>query len=205
MLFIVAVHIAAIAALMSAKMEIGRIIKEPPIQVTLYPDPPPPPPNNTRATRPTPQQPVNEWVSHPVTKVDAHPVDPPPVDVGGTSTFDPGPTVGPTFIPTPLPPLPTKPIGIRADARLLTPASQLRPPYPANKLANEEEADLHLRLSIGADGRVTAVEPIGRADPVFLDAARRYLVAHWRYSPGSVDGRAIATTTVITLSFRLDV
>jgi protein TonB len=80
----------------------------------------------------------------------------------------------------------------------------LRPPYPESKLANEEEAVLHLRLGIAADGRVTSVEPVGRADPVFLDAARRYLIAHWRYSPATVDGRAVASTEVITLSFRLD-
>lgn len=201
MLFIVAAHIAAIAALMSARMEVMQHGREPPITVDLVREPPPPPPNPVPQTKPTPQ-PNNEWLSHPDPVAPTRPVQPPQLDTGGM-TSDPGPVVGPTVTPKPLPPLPT-PVPVRADAQLLTPASQLRPPYPASKLLIEEEADLRLRLAIGADGRVTAVDPIGRADPVFLDAARRYLIAHWRYRPATVDGRAIATTTVITLSFRLD-
>lgn len=202
MLFILAVHIAAIAALMSAKMDVRRITREPPtIRVAL--DPVKPKPIDTKSSKPTPQTTKN-WVSHPVPQVDTHPAKPIPFDLGGTTT-DPG-SVGPTTIPEPLPPLPIPqpPLPVRLDPQLLTPATQLRPPYPASKLASEEEADLHLRLSIGVDGHVTAVEPIGRADPVFLDAARRYLIAHWRYRPASVDGRAIATVMTITLSFRLD-
>jgi len=39
---------------------------------------------------------------------------------------------------------------------------------------------------------------------VFLEAARRHLIAHWRYRPASEDGRAIASTAVITLRFQLD-
>ena len=49
-----------------------------------------------------------------------------------------------------------------------------------------------------------AVEPVGRADAVFLAAARRHLLAHWRFKPASDDGRAVASTTVITLRFQLD-
>ena len=203
MLFIVAAHIAAIAALMSARMEVIQHGKEPPIVVDLFRDPPPPPPHPTQPTRPTPQPTAaNDWVSHPDPIAPTHPVQPPTFDLGGT-TVGPGPIVGTTIDPLPLPPLP-KPLPVHADPQLLTPASQLRPPYPASKLLNEEETDLRLRLSIGADGRVTQVDPIGRADSVFLDAARRYLIAHWHYRPASVDGHAIASTTVITLSFRLD-
>ena len=35
-------------------------------------------------------------------------------------------------------------------------------------------------------------------------AARRHLIAHWRYKPASEDGRAVASSTVITLRFQLD-
>ena len=57
---------------------------------------------------------------------------------------------------------------------------------------------------IGERGRVTAVEPIGRAESAFLAAARRHIMAHWRYRPATSDGRGVATTLVITLRFRLD-
>ena len=87
---------------------------------------------------------------------------------------------------------------------LLTPPSQLKPPYPAAKLLSEEEATLNLRLSIDENGRVTAVDPIGRADSIFLEAARRYLLAHWRYRPATKDGRAVSSSIMVTLRFMLD-
>jgi protein TonB len=50
---------------------------------------------------------------------------------------------------------------------------------------------------------VTGVEAVGPADPVFLAAARRHLLAHWRYRPATEDGRAVATSTLVTLRFEL--
>ena len=55
---------------------------------------------------------------------------------------------------------------------LITREGDLKPPYPRAKLLAEEEASLTLKLSIDERGRVVAVEPVGRADPVFLAAAR---------------------------------
>jgi protein TonB len=71
-------------------------------------------------------------------------------------------------------------------------------------LLSEEEAVLRLRLSISDDGRVIAVDPVGPADRTFLDAARRHLIAHWRYQPATEDGRTIASSIVITLRFELN-
>lgn len=102
-------------------------------------------------------------------------------------------------------PVPTpRPVGANSGPQLLTPASELKPPYPPSKLLNEEEAVLHLRLTIDGNGRVVAVDPLGRNDPVFLEAARRYLIAHWRYKPALESGQAVASSTTITLQFRLD-
>jgi protein TonB len=80
----------------------------------------------------------------------------------------------------------------------------LKPPYPQSKLLTGEEAELTLRLGIDSSGRVVSVEPVGRADRVFLEAARRHLMGHWRYKPATEGGRAVATSTVITLRFQLD-
>jgi hypothetical protein len=35
-------------------------------------------------------------------------------------------------------------------------------------------------------------------------SARRHLSAHWRYQPATENGRPVASSTVITLQFRLD-
>ncbi len=63
---------------------------------------------------------------------------------------------------------------------------------------------LTLRLTIDERGRVVAVTPLGRADPAFLDAARRHLLAHWRYRPASEGGRAIASSATVTLHFEIN-
>ena len=60
-------------------------------------------------------------------------------------------------------------------------------------------------MTIDEHGRVIAVDPVGPADREFLDAARRYMIAHWRYEPATVDGRAVASTLTVTLRFQLDV
>ncbi|MBA3669869.1 MAG: hypothetical protein H0W71_07390 [Sphingomonas sp.] len=76
-----------------------------------------------------------------------------------------------------------KPIALNSGPVLITPAGELRPPYPRSKLLLEEEASLTLKLSIDSLGRVVAIKPVGRADRIFLDAARRHLIAHWQYRP----------------------
>jgi protein TonB len=111
--------------------------------------------------------------------------------------------VGPLPVPQPrILPVPTEPV--RVGPRFATPASDLRPPYPASKIESGQEAVLRLRLSIDPRGRVVAVEPVGRADRAFLEAARRHLVERWRYKPATEDGRPVASSTVITLRFELD-
>jgi hypothetical protein len=63
----------------------------------------------------------------------------------------------------------------------------------------------HGQLALAVErGRVVAVEPVGPADPAFLNSARRHLLSRWRYRPASEDGRAVASTTIITLKFRLE-
>ena len=93
---------------------------------------------------------------------------------------------------------------VRIAARIATPDSALKPPYPLDKRRAEEEATLRLKLSIDTRGRVTAVEPIGAADPSFLEAARRHIIRAWRYTPATEDGVAMPSSTVINLSFRLE-
>ena len=116
--------------------------------------------------------------------------DPGPIALGGSEGF---PTVS-----WPI----TQPV--RHEPRLLTRPDEVKPPYPESKILSEQEATLQLRLTINDSGRVTAVDPIGAADGVFLEAARRYLIAHWRYQPATEDGRAIGSSVVISLHFQLD-
>lgn len=199
LLVIACVHIAAIAALMTAKMDFPIKLREPPIKVIPIkakelPDPLPAPPNPS---------PAPTIIDRTRTKVPLPPVNEVPVIDKGPVIDQTGPIAGGGATVTPFVPKPVL-TPIHRDARLLTPASQLKPPYPASKLLTEEEATLTLRLSIDDQGRVVAVEPVGRADRTFLEAARRHLMSRWRYQPATDDGRAIASSLTITLKFMLD-
>jgi protein TonB len=197
LLAIIAAHVALVALVMSARMDLPTPFKGTRTVVTWIDPVEPPPPNPPVQRTPKPQPgPTALDPDVPLPPTPGPAVTPtPPVP-------NPGPIVGPSVGPSPVP-VPT-PAPVRIGAQLLTPQSELRPPYPPSKLLAEEEASLRLSLSIDERGRVVAVEPVGRADPVFVAAARRYMLAHWRYKPASEGGRAVASTIVITLRFQLD-
>jgi protein TonB len=197
LLIVISIHVALLAVVMSARMDLPQRIRDRPTIVEFFPrpvppqpvkPPPAPPQHAARSSDPRP----DVWLPPSNATVDSRP----------TAT-DLGPALGAStaILPT-LPKL--TPTPIRHDARLLTPPSELKPPYPASKLLSEEEAILRLRLTIDENGRVVAVDPVGAADRAFLEAARRHLMAHWRYQPATEDGRTVASSMVITLRFELD-
>jgi protein TonB len=201
MLFIIGAHVAVAALVMSARMDLpprfspGRTI------VDFFPLPKPVPhPKQPHESRPTPHQTMQDTtVDHPDQKVQT--------ELGSRDLNIGGENMSTKLPPIDLPPDPRPPVHadpVRSGPQLLTTASDLKPPYPASKLLNEEEASLTLRLTIDPNGRVVAVQPVGRTDPVFLEAARRHLLARWRYKPALEDGQAVVSSTVITLRFQLD-
>ena len=200
LLVVISVHVALLAIVMSAKMDLPQRIIDGRIKLINVPITPPPQPIRAATPRPAPH-PISNW-DNPQPNIPIQLPDNPTVDPG-PATGDPGPVVGAgaAVIPV-IPNAVTTPI--HHDPRLLTPPSELKPPYPSSKLLSEEEAVLRLKLTIDDSGRVVGVDPVGRADRVFLDAARRHLMAHWRYQPATEDGRAVSSSMVITLRFELD-
>jgi protein TonB len=192
-------HAAVIAAVLAARPSIIDQVANGPTTVFDVPIDPPPPPE--RRVDPQPQQPVTQdWFIRP---------ERPIVDMGQTIpiALDEGPTIqdigdvigsGPTVIDLP------KTDPVRVGPRFATNENALKPPYPLDKRRAEEEATLQLKLSIDTRGRVVAVEPVGPADPSFLEAARRHILRAWRYKPATEDGVAVPSSTVINLSFRLE-
>src|SRR4051794_31038867 len=87
LLAIIAVHVAVVAVVMSAKMELPQRIHEPPIIVDPIPpiDPPPPNPEH-RQTRP------HQGPSNPTHETPIPPLPLPGPDLGGPTTTDPGST-----------------------------------------------------------------------------------------------------------------
>jgi protein TonB len=200
MLLIIGAHVALVAAVMSAKMDLPTRLREPPPTIFWVPAPKDPPPiKKTTTTRLPP--PTSSWTEPKQPPIQLPPLNPPSTDPG--PKLSPGPDLtGGTGLSPGIPK--TIPSPVRSGPLLLTPQSDLKPPYPASKLLNEEEAVLTLKLTIGADGRVIAVDAVGRADAVFLEAARRYVLARWRYKPALEDGHPVVSSTVVTLRFELD-
>ena len=200
MLFIISAHIAAVAAIMSAKMDLPRDLFDPPTKIISVPISPTPPPTSTPVrpavrSNPAPNPTPVQTRTSTATWEEQLPVD---LGTSSESVAATGPIGNQT-----LPPLP-QPVPTSTPAQPLTPASELKPPYPESKLLAGEEASLTLRLTVDDNGRVVGVDPVGNADPVFLAAARRHLMAHWRYRPAMQAGRAVSSTVVVTLRFQLD-
>lgn len=199
MVLIVGAHIAVVAAVISARMDLPQNVAPSPITINLIRDRPPPPahvvkpPQSRQDERSNVIRPESQIATAiQVVAIATTPEIPKIGDMLGPS-LQPIPKIEPQFVAQP----PT-------TASLLTPPSELKPPYPQSKLLTGEEATLKLLLSIDAEGRVVSVDPVGRADGVFLDAARRYLIAHWRYKPATRDGRPVASSLTISLRFELD-
>jgi len=201
LLFIVGGHAVLIAAVMTAKMDLPTRFIPDITRVRLLPsDPPPPdplpPPPKPERTPPQDSRFDRPDIVVPTPVLDGPVVTDPPLPLPP----NPGP-IGSSADPTPQP-MPVLPV--RVGPRFVTPQHLIEPPYPADKQRLEEEAVLRLKLSIDERGRVVAVEPVGRTDRSFLEAARRHLIANWRYKPATEDGKPIASSTVITLTFRIE-
>ena len=199
LLVIIVVHIAAIAAVMSARTTVPERDRDR-TEVELIRIPPPPPPNPQPKAEPkrAPSTVDRMPVIVPVPQPRLDQLDPTPVP-----PFNNIPLIQPRIISEPVPGIAAS-APVRVAARFATPASDIRPPYPSSRLDRGEQAVLKLRLSIDERGRVVAVEPVGAADAAFLAAARKHLLARWRYKPATEDGRAVASTTQISLRFQLE-
>ena len=200
LLFVIAGHAALLAVVLTARGDMPGVKKFNPIDIVFVdpPKPPPPPPEPT-----PPSNPTQSTVDRPTAIVPTPQPAPQPLD-DGPPVAQPTPFVGTAVVPMPVPFDPPTPVLVRKAARFITPADDLRPPYPASKQRLDEEATLRLALQIDERGRVTSVDPVGAADPVFLDAARRHILRRWRYAPATEGGTAIASRIVVTLRFELE-
>jgi periplasmic protein TonB len=91
-------------------------------------------------------------------------------------------------------------IGARIDPRY---ASALQPAYPPGMIREGREGVVVLRVLIGVDGRVKAIEPIASDGDAFLAATRKQALGKWRFLPATRDGEAVEGWREMTVRFRL--
>lgn len=201
LVLVVAMHTAALGALALMKgPEIQRRLF-PPTVTTFIPAPQDPPP--VAQPQPEPRQPtmvasVPPVIDTPVRRSEITQVDRPPLP-----TFDPSP-------PRPLPeprvepqPQPRTPVRVAAqiDPRY---AAALQPPYPGSEQRAQRGGSVRVRVAIGADGRVKAIERLSATSDAFWEATERHALARWRFRPATEDGRPVESVKVMTLVFRIE-
>lgn len=196
---VVALHVVVLGAVALVKGPVFTPAFFPPTKVTFVPlpeDPPVVPPEpvplpESRVTAPQtevdrlPQRPEN-----PVREVPRDPVGPvgPVGGGGGTTVPDP-----PAHVP------------VRRDAELDPRyAALLRPPYPASEQRAQRGGVVRIRVTIGTDGRVRAVERVSATSDAFWAAAERQALSRWRFRPATLDGRPVESSKVLTLHFRIE-
>ena len=163
-------------------------------------DPPPPEPQKERVE--VPQQPT--VIDHVPPVIDRIPTlgpvvtDPPLPPL--RDSLPPGPIYVPKADPLPPPPDPVR-IEARYDDRY---ASVLQPPYPASEQRAQRSGQVRMKVTIGTDGRVKAVERLSATNDAFWEIAERHALNRWRFRPATVDGRPVESQKTMTLHFRIE-
>lgn len=199
---VIAVHGAALTALFLARGPVVIPHKWQRIEVVHIPNPPDPEPipeaEPNREVRPQRQA---SAIDTPPRLIDlptdsgqiAYPPLPPlpadPSPPGNSVTADPP--------APPAPPVRTQP---EIDPRF---AAQLQPPYPPAEERAEREGVVRVRVTVGPDGRVKALERLSATSDAFWAATERHARARWRFRPATLDGRPVESTMTITLRFQL--
>jgi protein TonB len=172
----------------------------PPIPPEIKPEPQPQPVEKTVQPPPQPlpflEKPVIDLPQPDQPRIATEstlPIAPPqPSGIpGGTGT---GVTVDP---PKPMPVL----VDAAPDPRYM---DAFQPAYPAAERRAERNGVVTVRVRIGADGRVSAVEPVRATSDAFLEATRRQALSRWRFRPATRDGVAVESWRVMTVRFEME-
>ena len=195
---VLALHTGALAAVLMIKGPL-QILPERPI--IGYPVPPPEPEPLPEPPRPQPRaddQQITRVPTPTPLPTSFPPLPPRPIDEG---TTDLGPIGDPIPLPTPDPP---RPDPVRREAEVdRRYADALQPAYPLSEQRAQRSGIVRLRVTIGADGRVRAVERLMATNDVFWEAAQRQALNRWRFRPATIDGRPVESTKVMTVQFRI--
>jgi protein TonB len=205
LVIVIALHGAAITALMLSKMEYHRIptviTKTYPVDETI-----PPPPEKIEPQKPQPHQQVQSRldtvqpiVDRPVFTDLVLPQPPTSEPV----TFDPSPPGPVTLPPAADPPPVPKADPVRTEAQF-DPRSKLQPPYPAAEERAEVTGSVTVMIVIGSDGRVKAVDKVSAGNDAFYRATQQQALRYWRFKPAMVDGKPVESRKRMTVHFRLD-
>lgn len=101
-----------------------------------------------------------------------------------------------------LPPLASNPVfkGAQINPRY---RGALQPAYPPGMIREEREGVVTVRVLIGIDGHVKALEALRADAPAFLEATRKQALAKWHFLPATRDGVPVESWREMTVRFEL--
>ncbi len=162
------------------------------------------------------QKPVDPIKDQPVDQVQVfHPINRPPLGTNEITRVasDPGEIVIPSAgdgggeILTPVLPIdPPPPIHVikKEGASVLSRyRDQLQPAYPPGSLRAGLEGSATVRVLIGTDGRVKAVEAVRTDQEDFLKVTREQALRKWRFAPATEDGTPVESWKELTVRFQI--
>jgi protein TonB len=194
----IAVHVIAATVILLMPKEMIDYIVPKPIWTSNIPLPKDPPP---------PDQPRKEKQQTMTMKLVERPSTIPKVIV---PTLPDGPKIeipagdslpgsGGSTIPLDPPRTPVL-VDAMADPRF---ADDFQPNYPPSMQRAQMEGSVMVRIVIGADGRVKAIEKLSATSDAFWDATRQQALRKWRFRPATRDGVVVETQRTMTVRFRL--
>ncbi len=116
----------------------------------------------------------------------------------------PGPPSGTGIESQPLlMPLPTPVPVFYAAKRDPRYVNAFQPDYPPGMIRDEIEGSVTVRVLIGADGRVKAVETVQSDHQAFFDATRTQALKYWRFKPATKDGAVVESWQQLNVRFQI--
>ncbi len=99
---------------------------------------------------------------------------------------------------------PPRPVAVfsaaRRDSRY---ADDFQPQYPASELRAQRDGKVSVRVLVGADGRVKAVEQLSATSAAFFEATKRQALSRWRFKPATRGGVAEESWMTLSVTFRI--
>ncbi len=76
------------------------------------------------------------------------------------------------------------------------------PAYPKSAEKDGLSGEVRVRLTVGTEGRVKAAEIVSSMPAGIFDQSVMAAVIRWRFKPPQVEGRAVETTTIVSVVFK---
>ena len=184
---VVAIHIAAIAALVTA-LASGQIMKQlqdikASVEAEKIPPKAPPPPPPDLAKPPPPVAIVPEF--------SVQQEAPPPIT---TVKQAPPPPAAPKVTTAVAPPTELKPVT----------RTHTLPPYPTISQRLGEQGTSQMQVAINTEGTVTDCKIVKSSGSDRLDAAAcEYIKGHWRWNPPTQEGKPVSANTDVSVVWNL--